>query len=189
MSRALARTWLLLSVAVLAAAPVRAAGIDPARSEVGFQLVTRWREVVDGRFPVFHGRLTRLPDGRQQVQVSLSTADVEIVGNRRHTQVTRGRGFFDAARHPWIRFSSDPFDPSLLLEGGALPGTLEIRDVSRRERFTVLPSACARPAVDCPVQAAGLVDRTHYGMNRWSFAVGRMVRFHLSIHVAREDAG
>ncbi|MEN1942013.1 YceI family protein [Luteimonas sp. MJ174] len=161
--------------------PLRAAEIDAAASEIGFSLVTRWGEMVDGRFPVFEGHLTRLPDGRQQVRLSLSAADVEILGNRRHTQLTRGRGFFDAARHPWISFVSDPFDPRLLVDGGALRGVLGIRDVQQREAFTVLPATCARPALDCPVLAAGLIDRSHYGMTRWSVAIGRKVRFQLRI--------
>ncbi|MEN1972346.1 YceI family protein [Luteimonas sp. MJ204] len=179
----------LLAAALPAAAPLRAADIDTASSEVGFNLVTRWGEVVEGRFPVFEGRLTRLADGRQQVRLSLSTTDVEILGSRRNTQLTRGRGFFDAERYPWLSFVSDPFDPRLLMDGGALPGVLNIRDVQQREAFTVLPSACARPALDCPVLAAGLVDRSHYGMNRWSVAIGRKVRFQLRIRAMEGGGG
>ena len=62
---------------------------------------------------------------------------------------------------------------------------LDIRDVSRREAFTMLPSACGRPALDCPVLAAGLVDRSDFGMSRWSFAIGRKVRFQLRIRIAQ----
>lgn len=178
----------MLAVAALfAAVPVAAADIDAAASEVGFSLVTRWGEVVDGRFPVFDGRLTRLPDGRQQVRLSLSTADVEIVGNLRHTHLTRGRGFFDADRYPWVTFISEPFDPALLAEGGPLPGVLHIRDVQRAETFSVAPATCARPALDCPVRARGAVERANYGMNRWSFAIAGRVRFQLSLRLAGED--
>lgn len=171
---------------LLAAAAVRAAEIDPARSQIGFSLVTRWGEVVDGHFPVFDGRLSGLPDGRQQVKLSLSAADVEIFGNLRHTHLTRGRGFFDAKRHPTITFVSDPFVPTLLVDGGALPGVLHIRDVQQREVFTLLPSACARPAVDCPVLGAGIIDRGDYGMSRWSFVINRKVRFQLRIRARGE---
>ena len=176
----------LLVVLLFAAATVRGAEIDPRASEVGFSLVTRWGEVVDGRFPVFDGRLIELADGRQQVRLSLSAADVEILGNLRHTHLTRGKGFFEAERYPRISFVSDPFDPELLVEGGELPGVLDLRDTSRREVFTLLPSACARPAVDCPVLGAGLIDRSDYGMTRWSFAVGRKVRFQLRIRAGQE---
>ena len=182
MSRACLPACVLALVALLlAATTARPAEIDPVRSEGGFSLVTRWGEVVDGRFPVFEGRLTGLADGRQQVRLSLSAADVELLGNLRHTHLTRGKGFFEAERYPVITFVSDPFDPQLLVDGGQLPGVLGIRDVSRREAFTMLPSACGRPAVDCPVLAAGLVDRADFGMTRWSFAIGRKVRFQLRI--------
>lgn len=187
MSRAGLHACVFLVAALLwAVAPVRAAEIDPRRSEVGFYLATRWGEVVDGRFPVFDGRLSDLGDGRRQVRLSLSAADVEIPGNLRYTQLTRGRGFFEAERYPTITFVSDPFVPALLVDGGALPGVLGIRGVQQREMFTLLPSACARPAVDCPVQGAGIIDRSDYGMNRWSFAIGRKVRFQLRIRIRGE---
>lgn len=171
----------LLAAMLPVATCLHAAEIDPAQSQIGFSLVTRWGEVVDGHFPVFTGRLTDVGDGRQQVRLSLSTADVEIFGSLRHTQLTRGRGFFDAEHHPTITFVSDPFVPALLVDGGSLPGVLSIRNVQQREAFTLLPSACSRPAVDCPVLGAGLIDRADYGMNRWSFAVSRKVRFQLRI--------
>lgn len=179
---------LLAAVAALCTAPpARAADFDVAASEIGFSLVTRWGEVVEGRFPVFDGRLTRLDDGRQQVRLSLSAADVEIDGSVRHTHLSRGRGFFDAAQFPWVGFVSEPFDPALLVEGGPLPGRLHIRDVQRDETFVVAPSGCGRPALDCAVQARGVVERSDYGMNRWSFAIGGKVRFQLGLRL--EDAG
>lgn len=183
MSRARALAWLSLVAALLAAPSVRAVDIDPRASEAGFELVTRWGELVGGRFPVLEGHLTRLPDGRREVRLSLSTSDVEIVGNRRHSQLARGRGFFDAERYPWITFVSDPFDEHLLVEGGALAGVLHLRDVQRRETFVVAPSSCDRPALDCPVLAAGVIERGRYGMSRWSFAISGKVRFQLHIFV------
>ena len=187
MRRARPPAWLSIVVVLLAAAHVRAAEVDAARSDARFSLVTRWGEAVGGRFPVLEGRLSRLPDGRGQVRVSLSASDVEIDGSPRNTRLARGRGFFDADRHPWVSFESDPFDPLLLHTGGALPGVLHIRDTRRRETFTVAPSGCARPAVDCPVVATGAVERARYGMNRWSFAVGGIVGFHLRIRVGGEE--
>ena len=183
MNRAWVPFRLSLLALVLVALPARATGIDAAASHVGFQLVARWGEVIEGRFPVLDGELTRLPDGRQQVRLALSAADVEITDSPRRSQMTRGAGFFDARRHPWITFLSDPFDPALLERGGQLPGVLSIRDVQRREAFTVVASTCGRPALDCPVRAAGVVDRGAYGMNRWPVVVSRKVRFELSIRV------
>ena len=180
MSRAVRHAGALLLV-VLAAAGVRAGEVDSQRSGVGFSLVTSWREAVDGSFPVIEGGLTELPDGRQQVRLALSTADVVIHGSARNTYFARGKGFFEADRHPWITFESEPFAPGLLVEGGELPGVLEIRGVQRREAFSVLPSDCARPARDCPVFATGMIDRSQYGMTRWGFVIGRKVSFRLRI--------
>lgn len=187
MSRARVPAWLSAIAALCASLPVAAADFDVASSEIGFSLVTRWGTVVDGRFPVFDGYLTRLPDGRQQVRLSLSAADVEIIGNQRHTRLSRGRGFFEAARFPWLTFVSEPFGAELLAAGGPLPGQLHIRDVERREVFSIAPSACARPALDCPVLAHGVVERSRYGMNRWNYAIGGKVYFQLSLRLA--DAG
>ena len=173
----------MVAAALLAAWPVRAGEVDVAHSQVGFQLVTRWGEVVEGHFPVFDGDVTQLADGRKQVRLSLSTPDVEILGSPRRTALTRGSGFFDAKHYPRITFLSDPFDPALLQSGGPLPGMLGIRDVQRREAFAVAASTCDRPGVECPVLAAGVVDRSAYGMNRWSVALGRKVRFQLRIRV------
>lgn len=189
MSRAGRAAWLFPVVVLLAAAGARAAEIDAAASQVGFQLVTRWGEVVDGRFPVFEGRLSRLPDGREQVRLVLSTADVEILGSARHTHLTRGKGFFEAERYPWVVFESDPFEPGLLARGGELPGMLVIRGVSRHESFTVAPSTCSRPALDCAVSAKGVINRSLYGMSRWAMVVGRNVYFQLRIRVGDEGGG
>src|SRR5690606_24535375 len=82
-----AGTFLLALLA--AAGGVRAGEIDSQRSGVGFSLVTSWREAVDGSFPVFEGRLTQLPDGRQQVRLALSAADVVIHGSARNTYFAR----------------------------------------------------------------------------------------------------
>lgn len=181
MSRAFLHAWAFLSAALLAPAGLGATEVDAARSGVGFSLYTRWGEVIDGTFPVLEGQLTRLADGRQQVRLALSAADVVIIGNVRHTQLTRGKGFFDAAQHPWIVFVSDPFDARLLADGGQMPGELQIRGVQRRESFSVLPAECGRPALDCPVLATGKVDRSQYGITRWSVAVGHKVSFRLRI--------
>src|SRR5690606_2037753 len=110
-------------------------------------------------FPVFDGQVSRLPDGRQQVRLSLSAADVEILDSTRRTQMTRGAGFFDARRYPWITFLSDPFDPELLARGGPLPGLLNLRDVRRPPaRGRPVTARCARPVSStarCTASTAG----------------------------------
>lgn len=164
-----------------------AAEIDLQYTRIGFTLKTRWGQVLQGRFPRYTGRIERLGDGRERVRLQLSSKDVEIVGHTSYTGMTRGRGFFEADRFPEVEFVSEPYAPALVADGGKLAGQLTIRDVTRRETFTIEPSACARPAVDCDVVASGSVRRTDYGVDRWVLAVSDSVRFNLRLRV-REDA-
>jgi polyisoprenoid-binding protein YceI len=70
-----------------------------------------------------------------------------------------------------------------LHHGGSLPGLLTIRDVHRREVFTVAPATCAAPGRDCDVVVTGRIHRSDYGMGRWSFAMSDDVRFALRVRV------
>ena len=173
---------LLAAVAALAVA----AEIDPAASQVGFSVRTRWGKALLGRFHEYHGEIEELSDGRHRVHLSLATRTVEIVGHASYTRFTRGSGFFDAARYPKLEFVSDPYGPELLQRGGALPGMLTIRGVSRREVFTIDAAHCPRPARDCDVVGAGSVRRSDYGIDRWNFALSDKVRFSLRVRVRGE---
>jgi polyisoprenoid-binding protein YceI len=179
-----------LYVCALAAATslaVHAAEIDQQHTRIGFTLKTRWGQVLQGRFPRYSGRIESLENGRERVRLQLSSNDIEIVDHPSYTGMTRGRGFFEADRFPEVEFVSEPYAPALVADGGKLAGQLTIRDVTRRETFTIQPSSCARPAVDCDVVASGSVRRTDYGVDRWVLAVSDSVRFTLRLRV-REDA-
>jgi polyisoprenoid-binding protein YceI len=159
--------------------------IDPAQSQVGFTLKTRWGQTLEGRFPVYEGEISALDDGRRRVRLTLSAREVEIVDHRNYTRLTRGKGFFDAERYPEVVFVSEPYGDELTRDGGALAGALSIRGVRRHEVFTIEPSACAHPARDCAVIASGTVQRSDYGVDRWSFALAEEVRFSLQIWTQR----
>lgn len=182
------RTWrwgrwpALLALAVALLLPAAwAAEIDTARSRIGFQLKTRWGQVLEGRFPDWSGEIIQVTDQRRQVRLRLPTREVEILGHPRYSKITRGAGFFDAEHHPWVEFVSDPYTDELLREGGLLGGALTIRGVRRREVFTLEPAACERPTVDCDVIASGVVYRSDYAMDRWGFALSDRVVFNLHI--------
>lgn len=175
-----------LLVCALAAATstgAHAAEIDPQHTKIGFTLKTRWGQVLQGRFPRFSGDIETLDDGRYRVRLRMSSKDVEIVGYPSYTGMTRGRGFFEVDRFPEVEFVSEPYASPLVANGGKLAGQLTIRDVTRREIFTIEPSACARPARDCDVIANGSVRRTDYGVDRWVLAVSDSVRFTLRLRV------
>ena len=160
-----------------------AAEIDPLATRIGFTLKTRWGQSLQGRVPGAHGEVAELPDGRHQVRLQLPARSVEIVNHAAYTRLTRGNGFFDVDTYPVVEFESDAYAPELLRTGGELTGTLTIRDVRRREVFTIAPSDCARPAYDCDVVASGTIHRTEYGMDRWDFALSEKVRFSLRVRV------
>lgn len=61
-----------LAVGALLAAPVLAQGrndFDPDNTRLGFELRTRWGQVLDGVFRHYEGSVEHLPDGRQQVRL------------------------------------------------------------------------------------------------------------------------
>ena len=172
---------LSLTLFLALAAPSHAAGFDPKHTRVGFTLKTRWGLVLQGRFPNYSGEIEALPDGRYRAHLRLDARAVEIADHPKYTAFTRGDGFFEADRFPEVEFISEPYPANLLRTGGKLAGELRIRDVRRRETFTIEPSACARPARDCDLVAAGTVRRSDYGVDRWMFAVSDAVRFQLRL--------
>jgi len=172
----------------LAALAAGAQDFDHARSNIGFELQTRWGQRLQGVFPEYQGNVETLPDGRHRVHMALRTSSVEIVGHPNYTSFSRGDGFFDAARYPEIRFVSDPYPVALLRDGGPLRGVLEMHGVSRRQAFLVAPTPadCARPAYDCDLQVAGSVRRGDYGIDAWQIAVRDRVRFVLRVRLGTE---
>lgn len=168
---------------VLVVGPAPAHDFDPTHTRIGFTLRTRWGHALDGHFPRYTGQVETLADGRQRVRVRLATGAVEILGYPRYTAFSRGKDFFDAQRHPWASFTSDPYPPSLLVEGGRLSGNLHLHGVSQREVFTVEPSSCLRPAIDCDLVARGSVRREDYGMDAWQVAVRGRVSFELNLRL------
>lgn len=180
LGRACACAFAALSVG---AASAETRPFDATHTRIGFELRTRWGQRLEGRFPRYEGQVRRNPDGTQQVTMRLDTGAVEIVGYPRYTAFSRGPNFFDAQRHPVASFTSDPYPESLPARGGKLAGTLRLHGVSQRESFTVEPSTCARPAIDCDLVARGSVRREDYGMEGWGFAVHGRVQFALRLRL------
>ena len=179
---------LLALASMLASLAASASEIDADASQVGFNLQTRWGQVLEGRFPTIRGVVDDLGDGHHRVRLVLSARDVEIVGHPGYTRFTRGSGFFDAQHWPQAEFLSDPYSPALLRDGGRLRGILRMRGVQRHEVFLVQPSTCDRPGRDCDVVASGHVRRSDYGMDRWRIAVGDDVRFSLRMRMRAGSA-
>lgn len=184
--RPAAAVALTLSLAFAAPArPAAAQAFDPQQTRIEFDVRTRLGTLVRGRFPAYEGRVETLPDGRRRVHLKLAAGEVRVGESARYTALARGPQLFDASRHPWIEFVSDPYPPELARTGGELPGRLRLRGVERSERFVLAPSTCERPGHDCPVLAQGRVSRDDYGLDGWRWALADRVRFRL--HVRFDD--
>ena len=176
----MAWTWLLLAWAL------GTMQIDPA-TRVGFTLQTRWGQTLHGRFPQVEGRIEIDAADRRRTLLRLDTRLVEIADSPRYSRFARGPRFFDAERFPHVEFISDPYSARLLHEGGILHGELRLHGVQRRESFTVLPSDCARPGIDCDIVAHGTVRRSDYRLDSWRMALREPVQFTLRVRT-REAA-
>lgn len=185
MCRFRARAWLACALLPFAAAvaqePATTSWFDPAHSALGFEVRTRFGQQLDGEFPRYEGQVEHLPDGRRQVTIRVATGEARIPGRPRYTGWMRGASFFDAERHPWMEFVSEPYPVELLREGGTLEGVLTLRGASHRERLQVAPAACDQPGRDCDILVRGGIERSHYGMREWQVALADEVR--LSVRV------
>lgn len=168
-------------IALALAGPAAAQAFDPARSRIEFDVRTRLGPLVHGDFPAFEGRVETLPDGRHRVHLRLDARAVRVVDSPRYTALARGPQLFDAARHPWVEFVSEPYPADLARSGGALPGRLRMRGVERAERFELDPAPCATPGTGCTVLAHGRVSRDDYGLGGWRWALADRVRFRLHV--------
>ena len=181
MTAGLRSGWLVLLC--LLPWPGAAQQFDPAHTRFDFEVRTRWNQRVPGEFPRYEGEVSRLADGRRQVRIGLATGAVEVADSPRYTAMARGEGFFNAARHPLIQFVSEPISDAILHGGGPLRGRLSINGVTRTETFTMRPSACPRPGLDCDVVAQGTIGRDDYGLEGWQFALRNQVRFNLRVRL------
>ncbi len=162
---------------------VRIMRLDPAHTAFGFELRTRWGQLVQGQFPVYEGVVLALPDGRRQVRIRLAADEVDVAGSERYTVMARGEGFFDAARHPDIEFVSDPHDDALARNGGPLRGHLRMHGVTRPETFAVAPAACTAAGQDCDAHASGSVTRSDYGIGGLRLMLSDRVRFTMQVRL------
>lgn len=178
--RATAGRWLaaaLLALGWTQAAAQQLLPLDPARSQFGFEIRTRFGQRIEGVFHRFEGEILVLPDGRHQVHLRMYTDQVEIPGKPRYTAWMRGEDFFDAARYPVVQFDSLPYVPTIAGQGGDIVGNLSLRGVTHLETLVVAPAECPRPGYDCDVISRGTVQRGRYGMDKWQVALGDRVTF------------
>ena len=157
--------------------------LDSARSSAAFSVKVLWMFAVDGHFGNLHGNVSvdRFR-GQATVDARIETATVTMRRDGALAWV-KSAEFFDVARYPEIRFHSEAFPLTRLRLGGQVPGALTMRGVTRPVIFNVAPSSCARPAVECPIEATGSVRRGEFGMSTRRATLADKVELSFSIRI------
>ena len=163
--------------------------IDSANTRVDFSLRLMWVRRIAGRFPLVEGDvLVERDAGRADVDVRIDAREV-MMPRASWAEWARSPEFFDAARHPWVRFQAQDVPLSTFQNGGPLRGLLSLRGVTREVELDLLPSHCQVPGQHCPVRARGELDRKDFGMTARRIAVGDTVRLDFEIRVHPVGAG
>jgi polyisoprenoid-binding protein YceI len=178
--------------------------IDPAQSQVQFDVRKLWFVHVRGTFPALSGTLHRI-DTHIGADLGRVDADLAVDGLRMDDADDRARalgtGFFDAARFPSIHFDSDPFPLDELAAGGTLRGMLALHGERHPVTLALQPSDCPRQPLQCVIRVRGTISRSAFGMRGWRGVLSDKVELDLriviglrsSMHAAppdlRPDAG
>ena len=117
--------------------------IDPRDSSAGFRVRLFALLPLRGGFGAFAGSIEIDRRGRRaRVDARIDASSV-VMPNPSHTDWVKSAEFFDVATHPEIRFRSAEFPLAVLVDGGALDGSLSLRGRTRGVRFVVAPGQCA----------------------------------------------
>ncbi|HEX7325204.1 MAG TPA: YceI family protein [Rhodanobacteraceae bacterium] len=177
---------LLVAVAAVAGAPVRAWRFDTATSQARFSVRKLWFAKARGRFPGLRGSLREVAGGGANavaVDATVALATLVMAGTDDRARAL-GPDFFDAARYPQIHFHSAPFPFAELATGGALRGTLALHGEQRQVTLRLRPSACPRQPLACALRVRGTISRARFGMRHLRGLVSDKVEIALTIHVA-----
>lgn len=189
------RCWLFAgTLASLCPGPVAARSerlehIDPAASQTSFSLRVAWVRRIEGEFAFIKGEvLHQAGSAHFDVDIAIATQSLGM-DNPDHAAWARSAEFFDAERHPWIRFRARDVPEQLLIDGGRLIGWLSVRGVERAADFELLPASCARPGIDCAVEAEGAINRSEFGLNARRWVVSDKVQLRLQFRLRQSPAG
>ncbi len=173
-------------ILLAAAEPVAANEVillDSRQSRAEFNVRVLWMFDVSGRFGGVHGHVL-IDRARNEAVVDARIEANDVHMRRAGTEDwVKSAEFFDVARHPEIRFLSAPFPLARLVEGGDLPGSLSLRGMRGPVVFSVRPSRCALPGLECAVEATGSLRRGMFGMRSRKGTLSDKVELTLDIHV------
>lgn len=157
--------------------------IDAAGSRAGIEVDLRIGGRVEGDFQALQGRIERIDEGRLRVWVKLDARSLVLDGPAWMERSMRSPKFLDVEAHRWIEFRSDPFEPTLVRDGGVMAGSVELRGVVRPVRFQVEASGCDSPGYDCPIAVSGQVSREKFGMEAYRFWLHDEVGFDFHVRL------
>lgn len=184
----LAGTLASLFPAAAQARSERLEHIDPAASQTRFSLRVAWVRKIEGEFAFIKGEVLHQA-GSEHFDVDIAIATQSLgMDNPDHAAWARSAEFFDAERHPWIRFRARDVPEQLLIDGGRLIGWLSVRGIERAADFALLPARCARPGIDCAVEAEGAINRSEFGLNARRWVVSDKVQLQLQFRL-RQASG
>lgn len=163
------------------AVPAETLMVDSKQSSATFALRALLVKRIDGEFARVEGSIQRDPAaGRFGVDVRIDAGSVRMQRDS-YAAWARSADFFDATRHPWIRFRASDQPERTLREGGELRGELTLRGITRDVSFVLEPSECPRPGIDCAVRARGEVQRSEFGMEARRIVLGDRVKLDFAI--------
>lgn len=181
---------MLSSAATLAAiAEQNRIPLDPTRSSVHFQIPLLLLGQVRGQFTEVSGELLRVDEGwRVCADVAVGSA---LMRRAKDRQELLGPSFFDAQRHPQLRFVSDVLPRDLPIEGTTLQGRLSVRGYTRTARFVVHEVQCPElsGSAGCRFSLHGAIRRSDFGMRARPAVLGNTVTLELRIALCGDPQG
>lgn len=158
--------------------------IDAARTTVEFQIAALWILRRSGRFDHIDGTLDIAAGGDSaQIRVRIEVDSVTMK-DPDHVELLLSPAFFDADRHPWIEFESEPF----ALSGQsplALPGHLTVRGIRQQVVFNLDLRQCQPgPPAPCKVIVDGVLQRSRFGMTEYRRTLAEAVHLKIAATVA-----
>lgn len=172
----------LLAAASAASAEPRTYRLDPERTVVTFSVRAGFSDV-RGRLTGAEGTVVHDPERRAAARVSAAVPlETLTTGDVGRDRMLKGPEWFDAARHPTLRFVSE----SARDDGRAavISGTVTLRGVARP--LTLVSVARDEDARTLRFSAETELDRRQFGMIRLPGLVGDRVKVRIDgVAVAR----
>lgn len=196
-ARGIVASMLLIGGYVRAAEPMTATPsassvswrIDDTQAHADFTVRALGVIPVHGRFVGLYGAVNPVPGGQgAAVQVTVPTSRLVMRSTSRKDWALSDE-FFDASRHPLIRFEA-PIDLAAIqsaLAAGASPdieGQLTLRGQTLTQRFMLVRGDC-RPdaALPCSLDLEAAVSRKRFGMVSHSFTLSDTVSMRITLQL------